>query len=317
MAMKRLSKQRLFETNKVQKAFDELNCHKVLNSPFLAKLRYAFQSVKINQNTHLNMVMDFCAGGDMFDLMQLKGRFSEANARFYIAETILALEQLHSSNIMYRDLKPENIFLDIDGHVVLGDFGHTKMKMEARDLATTICGSAEYMSPEMLAGKGYCRAVDFYSLGVLLYELLVGHPPFQSDDQAQLVEQILGCSPKFPAFVSEAARNLVRALMEKDPCSRLGYVNGFDDIKQHKWLSFIDWPKAARRELSAPYLPDLHQEVGEPCETQEDDSVMVMEELFECFNYIDETLSEPTLTTIKSRESRASSLNRLRYSILA
>jgi len=314
MAMKNLNKQRIFDTNKVQKAFDELNCHKTLSFPFLAKLRYAFQS-----NSQLHMVMDFCAGGDMFDLMQRKGRLSEKDASFYVSETILALEHLHSNNVMYRDLKPENVFLDIDGHVVLGDFGHTKMKMEAYDLATTVCGSAEYMSPEMLAGKGYCRAVDFYSLGVLIYELLVGHPPFQSEDQNQLTEKILNCSPKFPTSVSEPARDLIRALMEKDPCARLGYANGFEEIKEHKWFSRIDWSKALRRELHPPYLPDMHEAVGEACEDTTDESPMIMEELFESFTYVDETMSKQSRPRAKETVNSLSacSLNSLRCSILA
>lgn len=290
MAMKCLNKLRLLQTNKVQKAFDELNCHKLLAFPFLARLRYAFQSVKLSQNTHVHMIMDFCAGGDLFDLMQRKYRLSEAAARFYTVETILALERLHADNIMYRDLKPENVFLDIDGHAILGDFGHTKMKMERHDLATTVCGSAEYMSPEMLAGKGYSRKVDFYSLGVLIYVLLTGHPPFQSDDKAELIEQILSCSPKIPASVSDTCRDLIRGLMQKDPDARLGSIDGFEEIKQHSWFNSIDWSKAFRRELTPPYLPDLHGEVGEVFGSLIVNSPMFMEDLFNSFHYVDGSL---------------------------
>lgn len=226
------------------------------------------------------------------------------------------MAQLHNKNIMYRDLKPENVLLDIDGHVVLGDFGHTKMGMEAKAFATTVCGSAEYMSPEMLAANGYTRAVDYYSFGVLAYELLVGQPPFQSEDQDQLVEMICNSSPQFPDYVSDSAKELIRALLKKDPSTRLGYQGGFESIKQHNWFKAVNWVKAEMRMSSPPYLPDLRENIGEACvKTSDSDALMFMEEFFESFDF------ERQVRKGRNKNARASSsagsLCRLRLTILA
>ncbi len=148
----------------------------LLDSPFIVKLFYAFQSID-----HLHFVMEFCAGGELFYLLQRQGRFTEQQAKFYFSEIVLGLEYIHQHEILYRDLKPENIFLDIDGHVKLADFGLSKI--QKRDtLNESYCGSAEYMSPEMLNGQPYSYGIDFYSLGAVVFEMVTGLPPHYSTD---------------------------------------------------------------------------------------------------------------------------------------
>lgn len=129
--------------------------------------------------------MDFCCGGELFYLLQCKSRFSEKEACFYFAEMLLGLEYIHSQNVLYRDLKPENVFLDIDGHIKLADFGLSKIQTP-KDLNETYCGSAEYMSPEMLNGEAYSYGIDYYSLGAVLYEMVTGLPPFYSTEQDEM-----------------------------------------------------------------------------------------------------------------------------------
>ena len=146
-------------------------------------LRFAFQSTE-----YLHFALDFCSGGELFYFLSQKSRFTEEEARFYFAEMLLGLEFVHDKNILYRDLKPENIFIDIDGHIKLADFGLSKLRhqslfpSEKDELNNTFCGSAEYMTPEMLSQKPYSYGIDYYSLGAVLYEMVTGLPPFYSNN---------------------------------------------------------------------------------------------------------------------------------------
>jgi serum/glucocorticoid-regulated kinase 2 len=149
---------------------------KLQNHPFVVKLQHAFQS-----EDYLHIVVEFCSGGELFYLLQKKGRFTETEARFYFCEMLLGLEYIHTQNVLYRDLKPENIFIDFDGHIRLADFGLSKLQ-SPKSLNDTYCGSAEYMSPEMLNGDTYSYGIDYYSLGAVLFEMVTGLPPFYSSD---------------------------------------------------------------------------------------------------------------------------------------
>lgn len=157
--------------------FGELEVmQRLTNHPFVIKLFWGFQT-----EDFLHFVVDFCSGGELFYLLQNKRLFSEAEAKFYFAEILLGLEYIHAQNVLYRDLKPENIFIDIDGHIKLADFGLSKVQVP-NVLNQTYCGSAEYMSPEMLNGETYSFGIDYYSLGAVLYEMVTGLPPFYSTD---------------------------------------------------------------------------------------------------------------------------------------
>jgi serum/glucocorticoid-regulated kinase 2 len=185
-----------------------------LDFPFLVKLHFAFQTSK-----KLYMVMDFINGGDLFFHLRAVSRFSEPKARFYAAELLLALEYLHSKNIVYRDLKPENVLIDGSGHVRLTDFGISKRLGKAKDKAYTFCGTLEYLAPEVWAGKGYDSAVDFWSFGVLLYEMLSGGLPFSSSNQHSLMKQVLKQPAEMKSWFSEEAKELFRELLQVDVSS--------------------------------------------------------------------------------------------------
>jgi serine/threonine protein kinase len=218
VAIKTISKQFILkEQGRYNQVFSELKVmQQLLEHPFVIKLQRAFAS-----KDDLHLVVDFCAGGELFYLLQEKGRFTEAEARFYFAEMLLGLEYIHKQNVLYRDLKPENVFLDIDGHIRLADFGLSKIQ-SFKGLNDTYCGSAEYMSPEMLSGDHYGYAVDYYSLGAVLYEMVTGLPPFYSTDQNEMFQNALSADLVFPAnLVSEELANLLTMLLCKDQFKRI------------------------------------------------------------------------------------------------
>jgi serine/threonine protein kinase len=185
------------------------------------------------------------------------GRFTEEQARFYISEILIGLEYLHGKDIAYRDLKPENILLDLDGHIKITDFGLSKQNIKAFDLSSSFCGSPEYMSPEMLQGKGHGRAVDFYSIGALLFEMLVGVPPFYSQNRSSMYSNILNSSLSIPSFISKNCKDLLEKLLNKQPENRLGYSLGTKEIRMHPWFKGISWSKVKNRRLIPPYRPNF------------------------------------------------------------
>jgi serine/threonine protein kinase len=174
-AMKVLKKSNLIQRNQLDHTKTERDILQNVHNPFLMRMHYAFQT-----EDKLYMVMDFLNGGELFFHLRKEQTFKEDRIRFYAAEIILGLEALHQHDIIYRDLKPENILLDEDGHIRLTDFGLSKQGINYlnNDQTTTICGTPEYLAPEIVIGEGHGRAVDWWSLGILIYEMLVGRPPF-------------------------------------------------------------------------------------------------------------------------------------------
>ena len=185
--------------------------------------------------------------------------FSEEVVRFYAAEVLLALEHLHSIGVIHRDLKPENILLDEEGHLALTDFGLAKENMESPESNTrTFCGTVEYMAPEMIQGQGYGRSADFWSLGVLVYDMLTGNPPFQHKNEQKLREKILKDKIKLPAFLTAEAHSIIKALLNRDPKKRLGSgPKGAAEIKQHPFFKSVRWDKLYNRESRPPYRPEI------------------------------------------------------------
>lgn len=157
------------------------------------------------------MILDFCPGGDLGEKLQEEGNFDEERSRIYIAEVILALEELHSRDIIYRDLKPDNLLLDQEGHVMLTDFGLSKESVpEYINGAKSFCGSVAYLAPEMLKRAGHGKAVDWYLVGVVLYELLTGFPPYYSESKEQLFKNIESAPLELPSTLSDKAKSLIR-----------------------------------------------------------------------------------------------------------
>lgn len=220
-----------------------------VNSPFIVPLKFAFQS-----NEKLYLVLSFINGGELFYHLQKARRFSLIRAKFYICELLSAIETLHCMNIIYRDLKPENILLDYQGHIALCDFGLCKINMCLDQKTNTFCGTPEYLAPELLMGKGYTRVVDFWTLGILLYEMLTSLPPFYDEDVNVMYRKILNDPLVFPADMDSTTKDLITKLLVRDPKKRLGY-NGVNDIKTHAFFNDIDWTKLNSKGYIPPYKP--------------------------------------------------------------
>jgi len=252
-AMKILKKGMLIARDQVEHTRAERKILEALQHPFLMGLRFAFQSP-----TKLYLVMDFYKGGELFTHLRNKKRFKEEEARIFVAEVGAGLGHLHSCNFIYRDLKPENILMDEDGHVCLTDFGLSKDVDPDNPEATTFCGTPEYLAPEILAGGAHGKAVDWWSLGILLYELTVGIPPFYSQNVNEMYHKIQHGVLRFPPFLSEECKSLVERLCLRDPSSRLGSSDrDFEDIKEHPFFASIDWDKLYKKQIDPPYKPKV------------------------------------------------------------
>lgn len=230
--------------------------------PFLCHLFCTFQT-----DSHLFFVMEYLNGGDLMFHIQQSGRFQEARARFYAAEIVSGLKFLHRKGIVYRDLKLDNVLLDYDGHVRIADFGMCKLEIYLDRLADSFCGTPDYMAPEIIKGQKYNQAVDWWSFGVLVYEMLVGQSPFSGCDEDELFWSICNEIPWFPHFLSKDALKLLQSLLEKDATIRLGCFNSMDedsDLKYHPFFESIDWQKLERRGLEPPFKP----QVRHPLDTQ-------------------------------------------------
>uniref|UniRef100_A0A914WQZ9 Ribosomal protein S6 kinase n=1 Tax=Plectus sambesii TaxID=2011161 RepID=A0A914WQZ9_9BILA len=235
----------------------------IRKSPFLVNLNYAFQS-----ESKLHLIMDYVNGGELFTHLCSRGHFDFESTRFYVAELVIALEALHKQKIVYRDLKLENVMLDGEGHVVLTDFGLSK-EFTDPDVelhrANSYCGTIEYMAPEVVqrTAEGYTEVVDWWSLGVMAFELLTGCSPFTvegaKNSSREIAERILSKKVPFPRNFNPVAKDFVSRLVEKDAKKRLG-ANGVQDIKAHKFFKGIDWGKMVKKELVPPIQPKMaHQ----------------------------------------------------------
>lgn len=184
--------------------------------------------------------------------------------RFYAAEVILALEYLHANEIIYRDLKPENILLDEKGHVKLTDFGFAK---RVPTYTYTVCGTPDYLAPEIIRSNGYTRAVDWWSLGVLIFEMLVGKPPFEDKNPVNLYEKILECRIDWPDDINPVLKDLLLGLLTPDVEKRYGATanDGDRDIKRHPWFETIDFDLAFQRQLVPPYIPSVKDDGDSAC----------------------------------------------------
>ncbi|KAL7328874.1 Serine/threonine-protein kinase [Mucor circinelloides] len=206
-AMKVLRKSRIISRSEVTHTMAEKTVLAKIRNPFIVPLKFAFQSPD-----KLYLVLAFINGGELFHHLQLEGRFDENRSRFYTAELLSALECLHDFNVVYRDLKPENILIDYNGHIALCDFGLCKLNMKENERTNTFCGTPEYLAPELLLGQGYTKTVDWWTLGVLLYEMMTGLPPFYDENTNEMYRKILQDELRFPDDMSEDARSLLRGV---------------------------------------------------------------------------------------------------------
>jgi len=254
-ALKVLRKDNIIKRNQVEHTRTERSVLGYVDHPFIVGLNMAFQS-----KDKLYFVLDYCAGGELFFHLSKVGKFPEPRACFYASEIILAIACVHKLDIIYRDLKPENVLLDARGHVRLTDFGLSKEGITSSSTgATSFCGTPEYLAPEILNRQGHGRAVDWWSLGALLYEMLTGLPPFYCRDREKLFEKIRKGHLDYPNSLSARSQVLLRGLLTKDPKKRLGSgPNDALDIQQHTFFSEIDWKMLANGETVPPWNPKIH-----------------------------------------------------------
>ncbi|XP_048516754.1 ribosomal protein S6 kinase 2 beta isoform X1 [Dendroctonus ponderosae] len=264
--------------------------------PFIVKLHYTFQT-----EGKLYLILDFLKGGDLFTRLNKEVMFTEEDAKFYLAELALALDHLHSIGIIYRDLKPENVLLDSDGHIALTDFGLSKLPLG--DVAYSFCGTVEYMAPEVVSRKGHSYAADWWSFGVLMYELLTGGLPFEGHDRKDTLTQILKAKLAMPTILSPEAQSLLRVLFKRNPANRLGSgAEGAQDLKRHEFFATIDFDDLFAKKIKPPFQPVLCSREDEyfdeeyTCKTPKDSPGIPVSadthELFKGFSYIAPCLLE-------------------------
>jgi len=254
-ALKVLKKDNIIKRNQVEHTKTERSVLGYVTHPFIVGLNMAFQS-----KDKLYFVLDYCAGGELFFHLGKVGKFSEQRACFYAAEITLAIDYVHDLDIVYRDLKPENVLLDSRGHVRLTDFGLSKEGIsKSSSGANSFCGTPEYLAPEILNRQGHGRAVDWWSLGALLYEMLTGLPPFYCRDREKLFEKIRRGTLEYPKYLSSRAQQVLRGLLTKDPQRRLGSgPNDADDIKSQEFFAELNWERLMTGEIAPPWDPQIN-----------------------------------------------------------
>jgi len=250
-ALKTIRKAHIISRSEVAHTLAERSVLAQINNPFIVPLKFSFQSPE-----KLYFVLAFVNGGELFHHLQKEHRFDVNRSRFYTAELLCALECLHGFSVIYRDLKPENILLDYQGHIALCDFGLCKLDMKDEDRTNTFCGTPEYLAPELLMGRGYNKTVDWWTLGVLLYEMLTGLPPFYDENTNEMYRKILSEPLHFSDVVPPAAKDLLTKLLNRDPEQRLG-ANGSAEIKAHPFFHAIDWRKLLQRKYEPTFKPSV------------------------------------------------------------
>ncbi|XP_045712058.1 cAMP-dependent protein kinase catalytic subunit PRKX isoform X2 [Phyllostomus hastatus] len=286
-ALKVMSIPEVIRLKQEQHVHNEKSVLKEVNHPFLVKLFWTYHDERF-----LYMLMEFVPGGELFSYLRHRGRFSNSAGLFYAAEIVCALEYLHAKEIVYRDLKPENILLDKDGHVKLTDFGFAKKLVDKNQApgpkkrdkekpwgeklpsvtagahpdqdqnspprTWTLCGTPEYLAPEVIQSKGHGRAVDWWALGILIFEMLSGFPPFFDDNPFGIYQKILAGRIDFPRHLDFNVKDLIRKLLVVDRTKRLGNMkNGADDVKRHRWFRTLDWDAVPQRKLKPPIQPKV------------------------------------------------------------
>nr|CAD7403943.1 unnamed protein product [Timema poppensis] len=257
-ALKQMKKSQIVETRQQQHIMSEKEIMGEANCDFIVKLFKTFKDRK-----YLYMLMESCLGGELWTILRDKGHFDDSTTRFYTACVVEAFDYLHSRNIIYRDLKPENLLLDVNGYVKLVDFGFAKKLQHGRK-TWTFCGTPEYVAPEVILNRGHDISADYWSLGVLMFELLTGTPPFTGADPMKTYNIILkGIDAiEFPRNITRNATALIKKLCRDNPAERLGYQKGgISEIQKHKWFDGFNWEGLINHTLIPPIIPQVRSVV--------------------------------------------------------
>ena len=261
-AMKVMRKETIIEREQTDYMRAERDILTVIHHPYVVTLRYSFQT-----SQKLYLIMDFVNGGHLFFWLYRQGLFDTALTRFYAAEIVCAIGHLHSLNIMHRDLKPENILLDNEGHVKLTDFGLAKRQdPESTKRTNSLVGSIDYMAPEILQATGHGKTADWWSVGVLMYEMLTGQLPFRGKNKPAIQKAICSHKLKMPSFLPGDATGLIKGLLDRQQDRRLGVgPDGTDNVKGHAFFKAVDWNKIEVRGVSPPFRPTVQGEMCVAC----------------------------------------------------
>eukprot|EP00413_Alexandrium_margalefii_P047884 CAMPEP_0204584322 /NCGR_PEP_ID=MMETSP0661-20131031/46272_1 /ASSEMBLY_ACC=CAM_ASM_000606 /TAXON_ID=109239 /ORGANISM="Alexandrium margalefi, Strain AMGDE01CS-322" /LENGTH=324 /DNA_ID=CAMNT_0051593759 /DNA_START=33 /DNA_END=1007 /DNA_ORIENTATION=+ len=247
-ALKTLKKAAIIKMKQVDHIVSEKAILSRMVHPFIVNMWGSFHNER-----YVFMVLEYVVGGEFFTHLRKAGRFDNEQSCFYAAQIAAIFEYCHKQDIVYRDLKPENILINLDGYVKLTDFGFAKV-IDHRTY--TLCGTPEYIAPEVLLNKGHGKPVDWWTLGILIYEMIVGYPPFVDEDPMQIYQKILSGKIVFPKLFNKEAKGLVKKLLTADLGKRYGNLKGgSDDIKQHKWFKDMNWDNLIAKTIPAPFKP--------------------------------------------------------------
>jgi protein kinase X len=252
-ALKILKKAQIVEQDQVDHIKNEKRILEKLSHPFIVSILGTFQNEK-----HIYMVLEYVPGGELFSILRRRGKLTNAEAQFYAGQVVLALEYLHSNNVVYRDLKPENILLTLDGYIKIADFGFAK---EVKDRTFSICGTPSYQAPEVIQSRGHSKGVDWWALGVVLFEMLAGYAPFREEPGFPVNQQILCGEIKFPRSFSKDAKDLIKQLLNPDTTKRIGCgKSGAAEIKSHPWFKDMDWDALYNKKMTPFFVPHVSSE---------------------------------------------------------
>ena len=252
-ALKILKKAEIMKLKQVDHILSEISILNSIDHPFCVRMAGISQDSR-----YLYIVMEYVPGGELFTHLRTVSYLPCSEARLYGAQVTLMFEHLHGADVVYRDLKPENLLIDRDGYLKLTDFGFAKV-IQGRTY--TLCGTPEYLAPEILLQKGHGKPVDWWCLGILIYEMLVGIDPFSDEDPMTVYQNILRGKVKFPTNFDKDAKSLVKHLLVADLGKRYGNLKGgVRDIKEHRWFNGFDWAACAKKAIKPVYLPKLKSE---------------------------------------------------------
>ena len=252
--MKILKKNDIIKQKQVDHVYSEYTILSKLKHPFIVQLI----GVNFEDPKYIYFILEYIQGGELFTLLRSNVTFPVPQTKFYIAHIITVFEYLHSKNIVYRDLKPENILINKNGYLKLTDFGFAKQLDSEKAKTYTLCGTPEYLAPEIILNKGHGKAVDWWTLGILLFEMLVGIDPFSDDEPMKTYQKILKGKINFPKEIDKDAKSLIKHLLVQDTTKRYGCLkNGVKDILNHRFFDGFDWKNFVYLSMEAPYIPQI------------------------------------------------------------